>query len=139
MGGIGLQELFVLTFTYLTIQFHRRMNELERRGEPSTRWRPLLYTEYAGLGLITIRIIYRIVEYSAGYDSDIAKAEAAFYVLDALTMVIGLVLFCVYHPGRFLVGPNSEFPKKEKKNKKNKKEGDGSESDRSGSEGIPLV
>lgn len=97
------------------------MNRLEA-ADPGTRpWRPLLYTEYAGCFLITLRIIYRLIEYSKGPDSPLAKAEAAFYVLDGVPMVVAMALFNYFHPGRYLVGPDSEFPKKEKKKKKKKK------------------
>lgn len=121
MGGVGIQELFILIFLGLAIRFHLKMNKLAA-ADPGTRaWRPLLYTEYAGCFLITLRIIYRLIEYSKGYDSAIAKAEAAFYVLDGFPMVIAMALFNVFHPGRYLVGPDSEFPKKEKKKKEKKK------------------
>jgi hypothetical protein len=37
-------------------------------------------------------------------------------------MFVALLLWNVCHPGRVLVGPDSEFPKKEKKSKKSKRE-----------------
>jgi L-2-hydroxyglutarate oxidase LhgO len=49
--------------------------------------------------------------------------EAPFYCLEALPMFVALLLWNVCHPGRVLVGPDSEFPKKEKKkSKKSKRE-----------------
>jgi hypothetical protein len=121
MGGIGLQELFILIFTALAIRFQRKMNDIEAVQPVSLRWRPLLYTLYAGLGLITLRIIYRMIEYSTGIRSPLATSEAAFYVLDAVPMFIAMGLLSIYHPGRVLIGPDSEFPKKEKKKKNGKK------------------
>lgn len=47
--------------------------------------------------------------------------EAPLYTLEALPMFAALVLWNVSHPGRVLVGPNSEFPKREKKQKEEKK------------------
>ncbi|EEP82546.1 predicted protein [Uncinocarpus reesii 1704] len=122
MGGIGVQEFFILVFVGLAIRFHYKMTYVEAIHPPSYPWRPLLYCVYAGLALITIRIIYRLCEYAQGVHTPLAKNEAAFYVLDATTMVIALFLFNIVHPGRFLVGPESEFPKKEKKDKKKEKE-----------------
>ena len=54
MGGIGLQELFIVAFLLLAITFHRKMNSLE--GTVATRkgWRPLLLTLYVSLSLITV-------------------------------------------------------------------------------------
>jgi hypothetical protein len=47
--------------------------------------------------------------------------EAPFYCLEATPMFLALLLWNVYHPGRILVGPDSEFPKKEKKSKRGEK------------------
>jgi hypothetical protein len=44
--------------------------------------------------------------------------EAPFYCLEALPMFVALTLWNVVHPGKVLVGPDSEFPKKAKKSKK---------------------
>lgn len=62
MGGIGLQELFVLIFGALTIHLHRRMVQMENYGgldnEKTTRgsvsWRWLFAALYAALILITV-------------------------------------------------------------------------------------
>ncbi|PGH18059.1 hypothetical protein AJ79_00686 [Helicocarpus griseus UAMH5409] len=130
MGGIGLQELFILIFLILAARFQHKMTRLEQtllQPTSSTHnhynllpWRRLLYALYAGLILITIRIIFRMVEYSSGHDTGLATSEAAFYCLEALPMIVGLGLFNFVHPGMVLVGPESEFPKKEKKEKKKK-------------------
>ncbi|KAG5208142.1 RTA1-involved in 7-aminocholesterol resistance [Trichophyton interdigitale] len=120
MGGIGLQELFILIFIGLAVRFQYKMAIVERTEHSKGPWRPLLYTVYATLVLITIRIIYRLVEYSGGLHSAIATNEAAFYILDATPMFLALFALNIFHPGRFLVGPGSEFEKKPKKAKKRK-------------------
>jgi hypothetical protein len=51
MGGIGLQQCFVLGFTGLVIRFHYKMQRLDG----STEWKKPLYTMYASLALITVR------------------------------------------------------------------------------------
>ncbi|KAF3483815.1 RTA1 domain-containing protein [Arthroderma uncinatum] len=120
MGGIGLQELFILIFVGLAIRFQKKMTIVEKTDCPQYAWRPLLYTVYTSLLLITIRIIYRLIEFSGGLHSAIATNEAAFYALDAAPMFLALVAFNIFHPGRFLVGPGSEFEKKPKQDKKRK-------------------
>ncbi|EFE37728.1 RTA1 domain protein, putative [Trichophyton verrucosum HKI 0517] len=120
MGGIGLQELFILIFIGLAVRFQYKMAIVEQTEHSNGPWRPLLYTVYATLVLITIRIIYRLVEYSGGLHSAIATNEAAFYILDATPMFLALFALNIFHPGRFLVGPGSEFEKKPKKAKKRK-------------------
>ncbi|KAF3030759.1 hypothetical protein E8E15_010954 [Penicillium rubens] len=70
MGGIGIQEFFIVCFLVLAVQFHRAMLQLERAGRlpiDRQRWRPLLYALYGSLIAITWRIIYRLIEFSSGY------------------------------------------------------------------------
>ncbi|KAK2784437.1 hypothetical protein FQN52_009018 [Onygenales sp. PD_12] len=128
MGGIALQQLFILLFFILASRFQQQMTHLEQHTTHNTTitthpWRRLLYALYATLLLITLRIIFRLVEFSGGLESKIATSEAAFYVLDAVPMIVALVLLNVVHPGLVLVGAESEFPKKE--GKKGKGKGDG--------------
>ncbi|KAF7334411.1 RTA1-domain-containing protein [Mycena venus] len=118
MGGIGLQQLFVLGFTGLVFRFHYKMARLA--GSPE--WKRPLYIMYVCIVLITIRIIFRLVEFSSGVFSPITMHEAPFYTLEALPMFSALLLWNIFHPGQVLVGPDSEFPKKEKKSKRRKRE-----------------
>jgi hypothetical protein len=125
MGGIGIQEFFILFFVSAAIAFHRRLLALEREGQLAhlgkPNWRPLLYTLYASLALITVRIIFRLVQYTAGFTSDIPRHEAYFYCLEAFPMAVTVWLFNITHPGRTLIGPESEFPRKTRKEKKEEK------------------
>ncbi|EEH39817.1 RTA1 domain-containing protein [Paracoccidioides lutzii Pb01] len=123
MGGIGLQELFIILFFVMAGRFQYLMTQLEIHQPQHLPWRRHLYSLYAALVLITIRIIFRLVEYSSGTESGLAISEAAFYCLEAVPMFTGLVLFNVLHPGHILVGPESEFPKKAKKSKKDREAG----------------
>ncbi|KAJ7185340.1 RTA1 like protein-domain-containing protein [Mycena filopes] len=107
MGGIGLQECFVLGFTAVVVRFHYKMKQL---GGP-TPWKRYVLVH-------DIRIIFRLIEFSSGVFSPITMHEAPFYCLEALPMFLALSLWNVSHPGQVLVGPESEFSKKEKKSKK---------------------
>jgi len=40
------------------------------------------------------------------------------YALDALPMFFAVLLLNIWHPGRYLVGPESEFPKLSRQEKK---------------------
>ncbi|KAH0537048.1 hypothetical protein FGG08_006118 [Glutinoglossum americanum] len=133
MGGIGLQELFLLIFSLLVVRFQRQMSRGIALKEiaPKEGWRRLTGTLYAVLTLITVRIIYRLVEYASGIkpSNPIPYHEAYTYGLDALPMFLAITVLCIMHPGRFLRGPDSVFPKKtraekraEKREKKAKKE-----------------
>ncbi|KAF8962444.1 RTA1 like protein-domain-containing protein [Flammula alnicola] len=127
MGGIGLQQLAILVFSSLAVRLHLHLVQLERNGALAEAgrergWRRLLYTLYASLTCITIRIIFRLIEYSpAGNGSSIPGHEAFFYCLDALPMSVAAYLFNCIHPGAILVGPDAEFPRKSRKQNKEEK------------------
>ncbi|KDQ51946.1 hypothetical protein JAAARDRAFT_40566 [Jaapia argillacea MUCL 33604] len=118
MGGIGMQEFFILLFTGMAIRFHKKAIATgDLLGRP-TDWRALLYVLYATLTLITIRICYRLAEFSSGIINTLTTHEAFFYCLEAVPMFSALLLYNIWHPGRVLIGAESEFPKKEKKAKR---------------------
>jgi hypothetical protein len=52
MGGIGLQELFIIIFSGLAINFHRKVNRVGTIRQES--WKQLLLILYITLGLITV-------------------------------------------------------------------------------------
>ncbi|MCJ1423686.1 hypothetical protein MMC29_001570 [Sticta canariensis] len=115
MGGIGLQQAFIFIFLFLAIKFHRGLLREAQTSKTSQALR-LLYVLYAALFLITVRIIFRLVEYSDGLDSSIPNQEAYQYCLDSLPMLVALVLFNIYHPGKIMPGKASDFPsRKERK------------------------
>ncbi|KAF8194801.1 RTA1 like protein-domain-containing protein [Mycena galopus ATCC 62051] len=113
MGGIGLQQFFIFIVLALAARLHRQLQRLERTGTGKTNWRPLLFTLYASLGLITIRIFFRLIEFSAGNEADqnpIPFHEAYFYVFEAVPMLFALAAMNVVHPGSVLVGPDADMP-----------------------------
>ncbi|KAJ7600614.1 RTA1 like protein-domain-containing protein [Mycena floridula] len=113
MGGIAFQEVFVVVFIGLAIKLYRELNALG-----STEWKPLLRVLLVTLALITIRIIYRFTEFSMGVESKLTDNEIYFYALEATPMVLAVALFNAFHPGQFLIGPDSEFPKKNSEKRK---------------------
>lgn len=62
-----------------------------------------------------IRVIYRLIEFSLDGRSKLSLSEAPFYILEATPMFLALLLLNIYHPSRFIVGPDGEFPKNTKK------------------------
>lgn len=115
MGGIGVQEAFIVVFSILAIQFHRQMLQLERVGALSgdkLRWRGLLYSLYFSLLAITVRIIYRLVEFTGGVglNNAVTTHEWFMYVFDAFPMLLAAGVWCLQHPGRILRGPDAKLP-----------------------------
>ncbi|KAL6722229.1 hypothetical protein ACLMJK_001336 [Lecanora helva] len=114
MVGVGLQQLFVLCFIYLATRFQREMNR-DLPAAEQRRPRRLLYVLYAVLILITIRIIFRLIEYAKGVDSGIPQHEVYQYVFDSTMMLFGLVLLNVVHPGRIMPGKECDFPSRKQR------------------------
>ena len=115
MGGIGLQQLFILCFLALALRFQKQMKRdmpMASKSEPLR----LLYIIYVVLVLISVRIIFRLIEYSSGLSSAIPTHEAYQYVFDSTPMLIALVLFNIVHPGRIMAGKEANLPsRKERK------------------------
>lgn len=134
MAGVAIQQAFITFFIALATRFHYKLiigtgyrhtvaTDKHTAVRPviySVPWRRLLYALYITLILITIRNIFRLIEFSDGVHGYIAVHEAFFYSLDALPIFCGLVVLAVVHPSCVLQGPDSEFPPREKK--KDKKE-----------------
>ncbi|KAK2798714.1 hypothetical protein FQN50_008752 [Emmonsiellopsis sp. PD_5] len=116
MGGIGLQQFFIVIFFALAIAFHRDMLKAERTdnvlGFDKARWRGLLYVLYGSLLAISARIIYRLVEFANGDkpSNPIPYTEAYMYVLDCMPMLISILLWNIVHPGAILRGPEAKLP-----------------------------
>ncbi|RAH41681.1 RTA1 domain-containing protein [Aspergillus brunneoviolaceus CBS 621.78] len=115
MGGIGIQQFFIILFLFIAVQFHRQMLNLTCQGRlvgPKAHWRGLLYVLYTSLLFITVRIIYRLVEFSSGNDASnpIPRHEWYMYVFDAVPMGCAIVVWNIVHPGAIIKGPDAKMP-----------------------------
>lgn len=109
MGGIGFQQLCIFLFLALAVRLHKKLR-LQLPSPERSRGLLLLYVEYAVVGLITVRIIFRLIEYSAGIKSTIPKHEVYQYIFDSTLMLIASVLFNAFHPGRLMSGREANLP-----------------------------
>ncbi|PVI08236.1 hypothetical protein DM02DRAFT_690747 [Periconia macrospinosa] len=109
MGGCGFQQLCILGFLTYTILFHKRLRSISE-VEAKRRATILIFVEYIIIVLITTRVVFRLVQYSQGFKSDISNHEAYEYALDSLPMFAGLVLLNIYHPGRLMPGREADIP-----------------------------
>lgn len=114
MGGIGFQLFFILCFIYVAYCFHRQLNANHTTSGNVVAHR-LLFVVYAVLGLITIRIIFRLIEYANGYSAGIPIHEAYQYCFDSVPMLFALVLLNFWHPGRIMPGKESDLPSRKQR------------------------
>jgi len=119
MGGIGFQQFVIVVFVGLCANFQSQMAKLESQPNNSgsshgrrTKWFPLLCALYAALAMITVRILYRLIEFSGGIEEGnaLTTKEIYFYVLEAAPMLVALSTFILFHPGKFMNGPGSDMP-----------------------------
>lgn len=61
MGGIGLQQFFIVIFLGIAVKFQLEMRQLEKIHAGDGSWKKLLWAVYAGLGFITVSASYRII------------------------------------------------------------------------------
>lgn len=150
MTGVGVQEFFILLFSGLIVKFHVDALRLERQGLLTTAygkraqmWKWLTYSLYAVLVLITMRIIFRLVEFSGGVDPEnnsLPFEEGYALGLDAFPMALALLILAVIHPGLVLRGEGSEFPsRKERKAEKKERKAEKKELKRAKKEGKSNV
>ncbi|KAK4082059.1 hypothetical protein Purlil1_11282 [Purpureocillium lilacinum] len=109
MGGVGIQQLFILGFCVAVFVFWRDFRRQEAKSTPPHVF-GLVYTLVAVLILVTIRIIFRLIEYANGLESSIPEHEVYQYALDSLPMLIALVLFNIVHPGRVMPAHETKIP-----------------------------
>ena len=111
MIGVGVQQAFIIAFSLLLLRFQ----VIYQRTHPGSSAHTdsvlhLVYVLYAVLALITVRIIFRLVEYSQGYDSGIPTQEAWTFCFESLPMFVAVLLLNIVHPGRVLPGDENQIP-----------------------------
>jgi hypothetical protein len=105
-ASLCLQAALFGAFGILAAQFHRRAN---RAKVLSRDLRIVLYVLYTSASIVTIRCIYRLVEYIMGWDSAIYKNEIFFWIFEAVIMFLNTALLNLFHPGKRLPSSNSVF------------------------------
>ncbi|GKU02658.1 rtm1 [Fusarium langsethiae] len=65
-------------------------------------WQKVVLSVYISSVLIMIRCIFRVVEFAGGRDSYAFNHEWLFWVFESLPMAGAIIIFCIYHPGRYL-------------------------------------
>lgn len=117
MIGVGVQQAFIIAFLGLLIRFQM----IYKRENPITTANAklplqLVYVLYAVLALITVRIIFRLVEYASGYDTGIPTHEVYTFVFESAPMFFAVLLLNIVHPGRVMPGKENQIPgRKERK------------------------
>ena len=75
MGGIGIQQFFILVFLGLAARFHAQMLEMEKRQVVKAGWKKILYTLYASLGLISVSLFPKVPASIIGLTCDVEDSN----------------------------------------------------------------
>ena len=105
-ASLSLQAALFGTFGILAAQFHYRALKAKVLSKDL---QTVLKVLYVSATIVTIRCIYRLVEYVMGWNSTVYKNEIFFWIFEAVIMLINTVLLNVFHPGKRLPRSNSVF------------------------------
>lgn len=105
-ASLSLQVALFGSFGLLAAQFQMRATKAKVLSHDL---RIVLYVLYVSATIVTIRCIYRLVEYTMGWDSTIYKNEIFFWIFEAAIMFLNTALLNFFHPGKRLPRSNSVF------------------------------
>lgn len=105
-ASLSLQAALFGAFGLMAASFHWRAR---KEGVLTANLKTVLYVMYVSAAIVTIRCIYRLVEYIMGWDSAIYKNEVFFWVFEASIMLVNTALLNLFHPGKRLPSSNSVF------------------------------
>ncbi|KAJ3147926.1 hypothetical protein HDU89_005000 [Geranomyces variabilis] len=95
IGGLLIQVVSFTLFIILAIAFHYRANDKVEAFE----WKTLMYALYLSSLFILVRSVFRVIEFSDGFDGPIATNEPLMYVFDFTLMLLACSVFLGVHPG----------------------------------------
>ncbi|KAI9703065.1 MAG: hypothetical protein M1820_005937 [Bogoriella megaspora] len=105
-ASLILQAVVFVGFYAVAGIFHSRAI---KAGVLNKNLKIVLYTVYVSAGLITVRCIYRVVEYFEGYTGTVYTHEVYFWVFEAASMLLNSVLLNIFHPARYLPQSNKVY------------------------------
>jgi hypothetical protein len=103
---LSLQAALFGTFGLIAAQFHYRAVKAKVLSKDL---QVVLKVLYVSATIVTIRCIYRLVEYIMGWDSAVYKNEIFFWIFEAVIMFLNTALLNAFHPGKRLPRSNSVF------------------------------
>jgi len=111
VGGLVVQLIFFGVFFAALIIFDvrcRRQGIPKRMvaydGSSRLHWHSVVIALYIASTLISIRCVFRAIEFATGFDGYLQTHEAYFYVFDSLPMVTTMLTFNIIVPGNALKG-----------------------------------
>lgn len=104
-AGLLLQIVLFLGFVAVTIRFHQNV----KRNNLVGRWTTVLWVLYTSAFVISVRCLYRSVEYWMGTTGAIYRNEVYFHIFEASLMLINVLVLNIFHPSRYLPQSDKVF------------------------------
>ncbi|KAB8265702.1 RTA1 like protein-domain-containing protein [Aspergillus pseudonomiae] len=102
IAGLVLQLVTFAFFLVVVVWFDKWSPRARGCGEVESGVRSVLNGIYEAGFFITIRLIYRVIEFSMGMDTYTWTHEWPLYVLEAVPMLMAMMILGWYHPARWL-------------------------------------
>ena len=99
IAGLGINLLSFCFFAAITIHLYWTIYRRKTDFTGRERWVKVFYALYLSMILLIIRSIYRIVEFSMGFQGYLAVHEVYFYIFECLLIIFAFALFLPLHPG----------------------------------------
>ncbi|KAI0385980.1 RTA1 like protein-domain-containing protein [Hypomontagnella monticulosa] len=101
--GLFVQLIFFGILIVTAAHFYLAIsNAPTGRSSSGFPWQKHMAVLFAASILISVRSVFRVVEYLQGFDGYLLSHEAYLYVFDALLMFAVMVLFNIVHPGEIV-------------------------------------
>ena len=100
--GITMQLLWFIFFFAVAACFHYRMR-LHSHLYSHVQWQRYLGSLYIVSLLVIVRSVFRLAEYTQGWNGYIQNHEAFFYLFDSVPMLGVMVWMNWQHPGEVSV------------------------------------
>ncbi|WZH42148.1 Rtm1-like protein [Fusarium acuminatum] len=110
VAGLSFQLVAFSLFLCVFRRFHVLAGRMAVDNAP-TGWRKVVLAVYISsiLIMVSIRCVFRVVEFAGGRDSYAFIHEWPFWVFESLPMVGAIGIFCIYHPSRYLGSHGPRF------------------------------
>jgi hypothetical protein len=105
-ASLALQAALFGSFGVLAALFHRRARAA---GVLTRDLNVVLCVLYISATIVTMRCIYRLVEYTEGWDAPVYRNEVYFWIFEASIMFVNSALLNAWHPGKRLPRSNDVF------------------------------
>lgn len=96
--GLGVQIAFFAVFVLAASIFHHRMHKSPTPRSIDIGWQRHMTALYATSVLILVRSIFRLIEFSNGFDGPLLEHEVYIYVFDAVLMLFVMLTMNWVHP-----------------------------------------